>query len=134
MNFNFLPAHIHVSKQYAIKKWHVEGERIMVFWQSRPDGTYPPNDPSRFLASVRTTGMLTAEGERFLEKVRTDESFARALRGAAQLNDRRTVEALIKQTGMTADFTVSYSPTSFQITLFPKNDAGCGSVVYRLCW
>jgi hypothetical protein len=95
---------------------------------------YPPNEVNRFRTSATTFLKLSEQVKILLEKIESDERFAKKLRGAAQKNQKEDIDRLVRSTGMQALFEASYSPDGMKIELCPSNENECAKMVIHLCW
>ncbi|ASK61822.1 hypothetical protein CFK37_06450 [Virgibacillus phasianinus] len=87
-------------------------------YQPRPE--YPETDAALFHQSAGAFKQLVKEATIILNRLSGSEEFAYKVMDAAQQNDSKKVEELIKSTGVSVDFQTSYNPDGINIILISK--------------
>jgi hypothetical protein len=91
---------------------------------------YPENIPDKFQASASNMLELMPQGLLLLEKINKNPSYAKKIRGLAQVGKNDEVKKEIIAAGLTTDIDVSYNPDQIRILLYNKS----GSITFILPW
>ncbi|MBR7553663.1 hypothetical protein ACFFJI_03435 [Allobacillus sp. GCM10007491] len=105
-----------------------------VFRQQNSNHQYPEVQPQAFQTSASQMARLIEEAGRLTTSIFDSESHARAIMGAAQKNDHKTVVSLLDQS---LDFSVSsvtYTPTGLKVQLNAKEEMERGSLTLQYIW
>ncbi|WP_284139368.1 MULTISPECIES: hypothetical protein [unclassified Virgibacillus] len=78
---------------------------------------YPPVDPTIFSKSAQSFEPLMVDAKRIVEKISVSTDFARDVMKAAQESDKKTVQRLIKSTGISSRSVIDYNPDGINIRL-----------------
>ncbi|MFS0690018.1 hypothetical protein AB1K89_12365 [Sporosarcina sp. 179-K 8C2 HS] len=96
---------------------------------------FPPVDTRKFNASAIRFKEVMNQANRFIGTLTASDDFARRLMDAAQRSDQKEVERLVRSTGVTIKYNLSYTPSGIRID-FSNNDAqnSCCTLRMALGW
>lgn len=96
---------------------------------------FPPVDTRKFNASAKRYKQVLNEANLFIGTLTASDDFARKLMDAAQRSDQKEVERLVRSTGVTIKYNLSYTPSGIRID-FSNSDAenGCCMLRMALSW
>lgn len=95
--------------------------------------SYPPNDVTRMQSSAGAYPQLSQQAQQLTGRIQSDSSFAKQLRGAAQVNHKDQVKRMI-QSVIKAPFTFSYTPDGLKVVITPTGHQRCASLTIFVCW
>ncbi|GAA0456673.1 hypothetical protein [Alkalibacillus silvisoli] len=96
---------------------------------------FPEVDPSKFKESAEAFSHLMSDGSHILDELSESDELAFEVMEAAQVNDIKRVENLLKQTGVESDFEVEYTPSGLTLRMKTRaNDAECCVLTMLLRW
>lgn len=95
---------------------------------------FPPVTTQRFQYTAELFQYLLRDGKLFAQKVETSSSYAEAVKDAAQHSDEEQIKALVKEAGVRAIVTLSFTPDAIKITLRPVNEPEACALNMMLSW
>lgn len=96
---------------------------------------YPPVNIQKFDISARQFQKLMEQARLFINQIVKSDKFARDLMEAAQRSDQKTVEKMIRTTGIQIHFRVSFTPTAIQIIFDNSTEQmACCQLLVGLQW
>lgn len=97
--------------------------------------TFPPVNTGKLHVSAERFQILIRDAQLLTNKIVSDPSFASELMNAAQLSDQKTVNQLIKSTGISIKTKTEYTPSGIRIE-FDSTEIGesCCKLDMRLMW
>ncbi|WP_252504350.1 hypothetical protein [Sporosarcina sp. Marseille-Q4943] len=96
---------------------------------------FPPVDTRKFSASAERFKQVMNQANLFIGTLTASDDFARRLMDAAQRSDQKEVERLVRSTGVTIKYNLSYTPSGIRID-FSNSDAqnSCCALRMALNW
>ncbi|MCM3638973.1 hypothetical protein M3152_14815 [Sporosarcina luteola] len=96
---------------------------------------FPPVNTRKLNESAKRFKQVMNEANLFIGTLTASDDFARRLMDAAQRSDQQEVERLVRSTGVTIKYNLSYTPSGIQID-FSNSDAqsSCCTLRMALGW
>ncbi|MCM3745190.1 hypothetical protein M3193_13705 [Sporosarcina luteola] len=96
---------------------------------------FPPVNTRKLNESAKRFKQVMNEANLFIGTLTASDDFARRLMDAAQRSDQKEVERLVRSTGVTIKYTLSYTPSGIRID-FSNSDAqnSCCTLRMALGW
>ena len=96
---------------------------------------YPPVDTEKLHESAEKFQELMNQADLLIDKLSSDQVFAKDLMSSAQEANESKVNELIKSTGITIDVKTTFTPTGIQIILDNSDSGGgCCNLLIGLKW
>ena len=96
---------------------------------------FPQVDTRKFNASAERFKEVMNQASQFIGTLTSSDDFAQQLMNAAQRSEQNEVERLVRSTGVTINYTLSYTPSGIRID-FSNSDAqnSCCALRMALSW
>ncbi|WP_262176832.1 hypothetical protein [Saccharococcus sp. Marseille-Q5394] len=96
---------------------------------------FPPVNTRKLNESAKRFKQVMNEANLFIGTLTASDDFARRLMDAAQRSDQKEVERLVRSTGVTIKYNLSYTPSGIRID-FSNSDAqnSCCTLRMALGW
>lgn len=124
-----------ISQQQAFRPVHPGYIAMPTPAPQQGGSPFPRVDTRRFNESAKRFKEVMNQANLFIGALTASDDFSRTLMDAAQRSDQKEVERLVRSTGVTIKYNLSYTPDGIRID-FSNSDAqnGCCTLRMALSW